>query len=85
MIIPTERSFIGEKLVRQDSRSYTIKGHYGAVIQDGEAQINFFWGNKTKTFSKNRKWNKKLRYILNKNKGSAATASVPDPLRIQNG
>ena len=81
MIIPTERCFIGEKLVRQDSRSYTIKGHYGATVQDGETQINFFWGNKTKTYSKNRKWNKKLRYILNKTKGSAVKSSIPDPWR----
>jgi len=79
MILPTERSFIGEKLVKQDSKSYSIKGYYGAhLVQDGVAW-DFFWGHKTKTFSKNRKWNKKLRYILNK--GLAVKQSSNDPLR----
>lgn len=84
MIIPTERSFIGDKLVAQNSKSYTIKGHYGATVQDGDKEINFWWGDKEKTFSKNRKWNKKLRYILNK-KGSAVKQSVTGPSGIQNG
>ena len=79
MIIPTERSFIGEKLVAQDSRTFTVQGYYGAHLMKDGIPWDFLWGTKTKTFSKNRKWNKKLRYILNK--GSAVNVGADMTLR----
>jgi hypothetical protein len=65
MIIPTAKSFIPEKLVSHDRNIVTVQGHYGAVINDGEVDIQFHWGNANKTYTK-RKWEKKLRYLANK-------------------
>ena len=66
MIIPNEKAFIPQKLVAETADKFSMLGYYGASITVDGIPMNFYWGSKTKTYSKRRKWNKKMRYVLNK-------------------
>ena len=66
MIIPRSRSFRKEKKIYEDDKKVTYKGHYGASVKHDGSDMEFYWGDGTRSYSKNKKARKLVRYLKNK-------------------